>query len=211
MQGEKPSQEAIEDAEEAIRRVPSTAPLMERFEWGRISFPSGPGQPEGHCALVLFKDPEHNYSRDFVQALRELRAGGGNCYLLHDATPHVRSSTDGRLRRVLGARFTPNATREEMQQFENAITALPQEISAIERLEWGTEIEYRSGKPIDPAYRNGNYILLFTFAGTRQRDACLAHPAYKEFQSVFEKYTASETADRALEYEAHVEYIARPD
>ncbi len=214
MQAENAPPEAFKKAEKIIRSVPSKAPVMERFEWGRISFPSSQGQhEEGHCLLVLFKDPQSAYASAFWQTLRELRSGGRHLYLLHDATPHVQSTTDGHVRRILKARFTPNATREEMQTFEDAITALPKEIPAIQRLEWGAETNYRPDKPkpIDPAFRNGSYVLLFTFASTRKRDACLAHPAYKEFQGLFEKYTSSQTTRGALEYEAQVEYIAQPD
>lgn len=179
--------------------------------------------------LVLFNDPQSIYDADYNKVLNEVTGsaearkryvridpGHASPYLLHDATPDRQSTTDGRLRQVIGVRFKPETGREEMKQFEDAITALPQEISAIERLEWGTEIDHRRGKPkpVDPEYRNGSYVVLFTFAGTRQRDACLAHPAYKEFLSLAAKYNVIQTgkpADCAVNYEAHVEYIAQPD
>jgi hypothetical protein len=90
---------------------------------------------------------------------------------------------------------------------------LPKQIPAIKRLEWGTHIiiDPRVPKPVDPAYRDGLYCILFTFDDDRARDACLSHPAYKEFESVKEQFTSKQNPNVQWEYVADVEYIARAD
>jgi len=209
--------------EDAIRAIPSKAPVMERFEWGRIDRDDS---GISHCLLVAFKDPQTAFDPVYQQALQDLAGhgkadgphvrahGGSRNYLFHDATPHARTTTDGHVRRLVWVRLKPNTTLEEMRKFEDAIAALPREIPAIERLEWGTQTNYDPAKPkpIDPAYRNGVYCLLFTFESTRARDAFLSHPAYKEFQSVLEHYELwKHNPANDPEYVAHVEYITRPD
>jgi hypothetical protein len=210
--------EAIQEVERTIRGIPSKAPTMERFEWGRTDYNDS---PQSYFLLVLFNDPQSAYhdlsynraTRDVIH-LNDLGSlfvmGNSETYLLHDATPHMRNTTHGHLRRVVWIRLKPNATLEEMQKFEDAIAALPNRIPTIERLEWGARTGYDplKPKPIDPAYRNGNYCLLFTFDGTVARDACLAHPAYEEFQSVLEPYVARQFE---REFVSQVEYIPRPD
>jgi hypothetical protein len=215
-------QQAIQRVEDAIPDIPSKAPTMERFEWGRI-VDEREHFHETHYLLVLFKDPQFAFDHAYQQALDEAGEAGrlreadspflmgdAETFLLHDATPHVRTTTHGHLRRLLFVRLKSETTLEEMQKFEDAIAALPNEIPAIERLEWGARTGYdpTKPKPIDPAYRNGNYCLLFTFDSTRARDACLADPAYKEFQSVLQQYVGHQFEQ---EFVAHVEYIARPD
>jgi hypothetical protein len=213
--------QAIEMVEAAIRAIPSKAPFMERFEWGRAES----GDPAiSHVLLVTFKDLQTAFDPAYYKAIRGLeghgnpdavhvRAGLGPPYLFHDATPHVRTAIRGRLRRVVLVEFKPNTPREEMRKFEDAIAALPKEIPAIERLEWGAQINCDRGypKPIDPAYRNGEYCLLFTFKSSRERDACLSHPAYKEFQTMLEHYVGKQNPANERGYAGHVEYVARPD
>ncbi len=209
--------QAIRNAEDAIRAIPSKAPIMERLEWGKISGDSN----VPYCVLVLFEDQQLIGNVEFDNATHEVRnlddlgpyfsPGPGGTYLLHDATPHVRTSTHGMLRRVVRTHFEPDTTREQMQEFEDKIAALPGQISEVTRLEWGASTGYNPAdpQPIDPNFRNGSYCVIFTFASVRARDACLAHPAYAEFQRMAKEY--STRTPSAYEFVSRVEYIADSD
>ncbi|NQT17598.1 MAG: Dabb family protein [Planctomycetes bacterium] len=213
------TEEAIQELEDAIPDIPSKAPTMERFEWARV-IDERDHPHVTHCLLVLFNEPRSLFDDAYRRALDE--AGGRDDYgrpcfnlgeetfLLHDATPHVRTNTDGRLRRSVLVVLKSETPREEMQKLEDAIAALPEKIPAIEKLEWGVRMSYdpTKPKPIDPAYRSGTYRLFFTFDSTRARDACLADPAYQEFQSALEQHVGHQSEG---EFVAHVEYIARAD
>jgi hypothetical protein len=199
--------EAIQAAKDALLALPSKAPIMERFEWGSTDHDDS---PECHYFVVTFKDPESAFDRAYQQALSEVREVARpytrimpRLFLFHDATPHVRTTTHGHLRRAVGFWLKANATRDERQKLEDVIAALPKRIPAIERLEWGTGIAYNPGnpKPVAPAPFDGCYCVLFTFDSTDARDACLSHPAYKEFQTVLEEHRRQFT----WEYVAQVE------
>jgi hypothetical protein len=206
----------FQDAEKAIRAIPSKAPTMERFEWGRVR---GDGDlPERYYLLVLFDKPQSASDPAYLKAEREVMnydertgraftTGTAGTYLFHDATPHVRTTTHGHLRHMVRV-TVPTTSRELMREFENAIVALPNTVSSIERLEWGTTMKYD---------RDGNfqgYCVLFTFANTEARDRCLAHPAYKEFRSFWEEHHKSKPyggispKSDAQDFLSHVEYMA---
>lgn len=184
--------EAIQESEKAFRSFPSKAPIVERFEWGRIEH----DDHLSHILLVTFKDPPSAFDRTYDTALREaageyVRVGlDTHAFLLHDATPRVRISVQGKVRRVILIRLNPKTSREELETVEKAMVALPGEIPAISRLEWGAQIAYdpSTAKPIDPDYRNGSYCLLLTFNDTGEHDACLSHSAFKEFERLVEQY-----------------------
>lgn len=206
--------EDFQNAEAAIRAIPSKAPTMDRFEWGRID---GDGDlPECYYVLVLFDERQSAFDAAYSQAVGEVMVtddrgtrfipGDAGKYLFHDATPHVRTTTHGRLRHMVGVVF-PNTSRERMLEFENAIVALPNAISSIERLEWGARKYNTDGNFAE-------YRVLFTFANTEARDTCLAHPAYKKFRSFWEEYHKSKPyggispKSYVREFISHVEYIA---
>ncbi len=206
------------NAEDAFRAIPSNVPTMERFEWGRID---GDGDsPECYYLLILLDETNSKsgsaYSEGMREAMREVMdidekgrrftAGDGWKYLFHDATPHVRTTTDGQLRHMVSV-TVPTASREPMLEFENALVALPNESSAIERLEWGR-------RKVDGEGKFEEYRVLFTFADTEARDTCLTHPAYKEFRSFWEEnykrkpYVGWEPKSHAHDFISRVEYIA---
>ncbi len=211
--------QAIRHAEDAIRAIPSKAPIMERLEWGRIRGES----TLRYYVLVLFEDQQLLRNEEFFKATQEVvglddlgpyfSGAATTPFFIHDATPHVRTSTHGMLRRVVQVHFNPDTTREQMQEFEDKIVALPDQISEITRLEWGASTGYDPADPapqaIDPNFRNGSYCVLFTFARVRARDACLAHPAYAEFQRMAKDY--STRTPSAYEFVSRVEYIADSD
>ncbi len=218
---------AVKQSVAVIPTLPSRAPSMVRFEWGRTEVE---GSPEAYCFLATFEAPETVHDRDYQQALEELRgvaepdrpyvrtlSVSTEAYLFHDATPQVQDTTHRHLRRVVMVRLRSDVTREDLQKFEDAIAALPQEIPAIKRLEWGEVVRHdpRNPKPTDSASIYEECCLLFTFNGASDRDKCLAHPVYQEFEDVLDKYVfrwANQTASlHAWEYVADVEYIARKD
>ncbi len=132
-------------------------------------------------------------------------------YLMHDATPHVRTTTHGRLQRLVYFSRSPDTAPEKISELEEVVNALPGKISDITKLAWGRECDkYHRPRPEDsniPIRKIDRYLLLATFENEKARDACLAHSAYQEF----EDFVKANTADRIgyFEYVAHVEYIAK--
>ena len=96
---------------------------------------------------------------------------------LRDATPNARGSTHGHFRRFLYF-WVEKADSERDRNLEEVMADLPSKIPAIERLQWGVD-------PSKEHFKDSElWGVLFTFEDAAARDACLAHPAYKEFEEL---------------------------
>ena len=185
---EKVTPEQIQKAEDAFRARPSKIPGMERFEWGRIE---NSRSSHTHCLLVTFKEAGEigKRSEEYRKLLKEAAEGYRFMpreFVVHDATPHARTATRGHLRRVvLFQLIKEEPNPEEVRTVEDAMSALPSKIPAIERLQWGTETFFSPSKdfPTIP-----DHCLLLTFKDSSARDACLADPAYKELEKLLKQH-----------------------
>lgn len=188
---EKTTPELLRKIEDAVRAFPSKASGMERFEWGRIE---DSNFPRTHCVLVTFKEVQRRTDEEYRILLHDLPEGArvtAREFVVHDATPHARTATRGHLRRVV--RFdlvkkwknSAGTKPEEIQNVEAAMSALPSKIPAIERLQWGTETFF---DPTGALPTSPDHCLLLTFKDAAARDACLADPAYKEFDKLLKQH-----------------------
>jgi len=196
--------EEIQKVEDAFRALPSEFPNIERFEGGKTN-----ENPEGwtHCFIISFKDLQFRQDQAFGEAF-DAAANGPyvrtprHDYLAHDATPDARTPTRGRLRRVVSFTLKEGIAPEETKKIENAMVALPSQITAIERLEWGKLV--RRQKDVKQALTematSRSYTLLLTFQDGSTRDECLAHPAFEEFQTLLQHHGAKPSA---------IEYVAQ--
>lgn len=190
--------EYLQEAQEAIRALPSRFPAIERLEWGKTGV-NDPDAPTHYCFLLTFKDrqtlDDPAYWEERRKAISPYMLRSGWQYVAQDATPRSRTATRGHLRRAV--RFTlkqKDITTEETRKVEDAIVALPSKVPTIERLEWGRVTH-------DPKNPSG-HCLLFTFKDAAARDACFAHPAYEEFQRTLKEHCDPREPFMELEYVA---------
>ncbi len=202
--------DALHDARLAMSHLPAIVPAIERLERGEGTDPLGRLSYEW---LLVFNDVRAARNSEYRRILREsvgegLFGGHGKEYLMHDATPHVRTTTHGRLQQFACFSMYLDTAPGTISELEEIVNALPGQISTITKLAWGRECDEVRRRPPNPNMRQGvRYMLLATFENEGARDACLAHSAYHEF----EDFVKANTADpiHYAEYIAHVEYIAK--
>jgi hypothetical protein len=72
-------------------------------------------------------------------------------------------------------KFKATATKDQIQQVEDAFRALPKKIKGIKSFEWGTNV---SPEKHDKGFTHG---FILTFKSEKDRDAYLVHPDHKAF------------------------------
>mgnify|MGYP003477755590 CR=1 FL=1 len=89
-------------------------------------------------------------------------------------TPTLEAA-DAPYRHVVLFKFKDSATPGQIRNVETAFRALPSKISAIQGLEWGTNVS--------PENKNDGFTHCFfvTFKDKAGVDVYLLHPAHKEF------------------------------
>ena len=183
--------EQVQKATERFREISSNLSEIEeveRYEWGELLKGYG-GQ--SHCLLVTLRDPTdpHDLSGDLHRSSIEEGFHAVTVHItnVHDATPSARGSTRGHLRRIM---LFPvgRGDVERASRLEEVMAELPSKIPAIERLQWGTEAESEATKRRSTV----RWCVLLTFADEAGRDACLADPAYKEFEEMYDRLSLSE-------------------
>lgn len=104
------------------------------------------------------------------------------------------TAADAPYRHVVLFKFKDSASPEQIRNVETAFRALPGKISAIQSLEWGTNVS--------PENKNDGFTHCFfvTFKDKAGVDAYLPHPAHKEFGA-----TLRGILDKVLV----VDYVAR--
>lgn len=165
--------EKMEQAHLKVQAVPRGLQGVKRFEWGPLTKSTGP--EFSHCLLVTLGEPTSmsewsDIIRDSSQEGYRVRAL--ECKDIHDLTPHVRTSSHGRLRRVMLHTYKPGEP-ESNRNFDDALAALPSKVPEIERLQWA----------IQPPPNNMRCIVM-TFKDPTARDTALGNKAYKEFQEL---------------------------
>ena len=91
------------------------------------------------------------------------------------AVAATQSSKGAKLRHVVAFKFKDTATREQIQEVEEAFRALKKKIAEVESLEWGTNV---SPEKHDKGFTHG---FILTFQSEQDRDAYLVHPEHKKF------------------------------
>lgn len=91
------------------------------------------------------------------------------------AVAATQSSKGAKLRHVVAFKFKDTATREQIQEVEEAFRALKKKIAEVESLEWGTNV---SPEKHDKGFTHG---FILTFQSEKDRDAYLVHPEHKKF------------------------------
>ncbi len=84
-------------------------------------------------------------------------------------------AADEPIRHVVHFKFKAEATKEQIAKIVEEFAALKTKISAVESLEWGTNV---SPEGLDKGY---NYVWIVTFKNAADRDTYLVHPAHKAF------------------------------
>jgi len=95
--------------------------------------------------------------------------------LVFCAVAATQSSKSAKLRHVVAFKFKDTATREQIQEVEEAFRALKKKIAEVESLEWGTNV---SPEKHDKGFTHG---FILTFQSEQDRDAYLVHPEHKKF------------------------------
>jgi len=83
--------------------------------------------------------------------------------------------TSGKLYHVVSFKFKDSATKEQVQQVEEAFRGLKKKIKGIQSLEWGTNV---SPEKHDKGFTHG-WIL--SFKNEQDRDTYLHHPDHQAF------------------------------
>ncbi len=91
------------------------------------------------------------------------------------AVAATQSSKSATLRHVVAFKFKDTATREQIQEVEEAFRSLKKKIAEVESLEWGTNV---SPEKHDKGFTHG---FILTFQSEKDRDAYLVHPEHKKF------------------------------
>ncbi len=99
---------------------------------------------------------------------------------MHDAvlTEMVTAGSDSLLRHVVIFGFKESATEADIEEIEDAFSALPSEIPEIQSYEWGLN---NSPEKLNPEL---THCYLLTFASEADRAAYLPHPAHVAFTEV---------------------------
>lgn len=94
-----------------------------------------------------------------------------------EMTTEMEETTEqaAQLRHVVLFKFKEESTAEEVQKIEQAFVNLPNEISEIQSIEWGTN---NSPEGLNEGL---THCFFLTFNSEEDRDAYLPHPAHKAF------------------------------
>lgn len=84
----------------------------------------------------------------------------------------------GRLQHVVSFKFKESATKEQIQQVEEAFHALTKKVSQVKNYEWGTNV---SPEKRDKGF---THCFLLTFKTAKDRDDYLVHPEHVAFVKV---------------------------
>jgi hypothetical protein len=86
------------------------------------------------------------------------------------------------LRHVVLFKFKDDTPPEQLRAIEQAFCALPNQISTIAALEWGTDVS------VEGIAQGFTHCFLLTFNSVADRDAYLPHPAHKAFGDFIRPY-----------------------
>ena len=86
-----------------------------------------------------------------------------------------KEKNSSQLRHVVLFGFKPTVTPDEIKAVEAAFLTLPEKISCIKSLEWGTDISPEG------LQKGHTHCFFLTFSSTKDRDTYLVHPAHKAF------------------------------
>jgi len=102
---------------------------------------------------------------------------------LFASAPSTQALPEGKLlRHVVLFKFKEGTTPQQVKQVEDAFRALPAKINLIRGFEWGTNV---SPENLAQGY---THCFFLSFAGDKDRDAYLIHPAHKEFGKLLGLY-----------------------
>ncbi len=79
------------------------------------------------------------------------------------------------LRHLVLLRFSDHVSAEKRAELEAAFCRLPEKIAEVQSLEWGTNV---SPEGLSKGF---THCFSLSFAGERERDAYLPHPAHLAF------------------------------
>jgi len=85
------------------------------------------------------------------------------------------SAADGQLYHVVSFKFKDTASKDQIQQVEDAFRDLKKKIKEIQTYEWGTNV---SPEKHDKGF---THAFILTFKSDQDRDAYLVHPDHKAF------------------------------
>jgi quinol monooxygenase YgiN len=84
-------------------------------------------------------------------------------------------AADGPIRHVVHFKFKPDAGAAQVEKVLTEFAALKGKISAVEQLEWGTNV---SPEGLDKGF---THCWIVSFKDAHARDAYLVHPDHKKF------------------------------
>ena len=87
-------------------------------------------------------------------------------------------AADGPIRHVVHFKFKPDATPEQIARIVKEFAALKTKISAVESLEWGTNV---SSEGFDKGF---SHCWLVNFKNAADRDTYLKHPDHAAFVAI---------------------------
>lgn len=181
---ESSSEADIQGVVDAFAALPSKIDSIIDFQYGVNNSPEGLDDGFTHCFLLTFADD-----------------AGRQAYLPHEAhkafgdvlRPHMKSvfvidywgdakqtKPEKALQHAVFFKFKDDASREGVQQVEEAFAALPAKIDTIAAFEWGVN---NSPEKHDAGF---THCFLVTFDSEEGRETYLPHPDHKAFVSVLE-------------------------
>jgi hypothetical protein len=87
----------------------------------------------------------------------------------------AKKAAKGRLHHVVAFKFKEEATKAQIKEVEQAFAALKKKITAVKRLDWGTNV---SPEKLDKGF---THCFVLTFTSEQDRDVYLKHPDHEAF------------------------------
>jgi hypothetical protein len=169
----------LQKASARFNAIPRDVDEAVRYEWGELMTDSA---PFSHCLFLTLRDPNDASGLDldlhegvFEEGYRVRTMQIDN---VRDATPGVRGSSRGHLRRILKFPFDVSDV-ESKRELEHVMLELPSKVPSVERLQWGFEVHKE-------LKGNSTCCVVLTFEDPAARDVCLADPDFTEFEKMYD-------------------------